>query len=62
MARSGAGVALHEAWVADAVVGGGGSDAAVGFLDHDCEDEAGVDASGRGDGRDGALDVADFGG
>jgi hypothetical protein len=39
-------VRLHEAWVSDAVVGGWGSDAAVGFLHHDCEDEAGVYAGG----------------
>lgn len=37
-------VALHEAWVTDAIVGSGRADTAVGLLDNDCENEAGVDA------------------
>jgi len=53
-------VRLHEAWVFDAIVGGGCSDTAVGFLHHDCEDEAGVYAAGCCYGADGALDAGDF--
>jgi len=60
VASSCAVVALHETWVAHTVVGSGGSNASVGFLDDNCENETGVDASGCGDGSDGALDVADF--
>ena len=36
VAGSGAVVGLHEAGIADAVGGGRGADAAVGFLHHDC--------------------------
>jgi len=60
MASSCAVVALHETWVAHTVVGGWGSNASVGFLDDNCENETRVDAGGCGDGCDGALDVADF--
>lgn len=50
-------VRLHHAGVGDAVVGGGGADAAVGLLHGNGEDEAGVDAGGLGDVLNGGLEV-----
>lgn len=53
-------VRLHEAGVADAVVGGGHADAALALLHHDGEDEAAIYTRLAGDLVDGALDVADL--
>lgn len=61
VARRGAVVVLHQAWVAHAVVGGRGADAAAGLLHQDGEDEAVVDAGLLGDGLDAVVDGADFG-
>ena len=44
VAGAGAVVALHEAWVPDAVVGGRGAHAAIALLHDDGKDEAGIDA------------------
>ena len=51
---------LHEAWVADAVVGGGCSYAAVALLHDDREDEARVDASVGADFLNGRRDLGQF--
>ena len=55
-----AGVGLHDARVADAVVGGADADVAAGFLHDDAEDDAGVDAGLGRDLLDGGLDEAHF--
>ena len=60
--ESDAGVGLHDARVADAVVGGADADVAAGFLHDDAEDGAGVDAGLGGHLLDGGLDEADFAG
>ena len=60
-ASAGSVVVLHEAWVADAVVGGGYAYAAAGLLHDDGEDVAVVDEGLLGDGLDGAADGVDFG-
>lgn len=57
-----AGVGLHDARVADAVVGRADADVAAGFLHDDAEDGAGVDAGFGRDTLDGGLDVGDFAG
>ena len=57
-----AGVGLHDARVADAVVGGADADVAAGFLHDDAEDDAGVDAGLGGDFGNRFLDEADFAG
>jgi hypothetical protein len=54
-------VRLHEAWVADAVVGGWCSYASVAFLHDDGEDKAGVDAGGGSDRLDCSGDFVSFG-
>ena len=56
------GVGLHDARVADAVVGGADADVAPGFLHDDAEDDALVDAGLRADFLDGLFDEADFAG
>lgn len=53
-------VRLHEAGVADAVVGGGHANAALALLHHDGEDETTVHTRLAGDLGDDALDVADL--
>jgi hypothetical protein len=60
VARSGAVVGLHEAWVHDAVVGGWYTDATVAFLHYDCEDESRIDALGGRDRLDRGVYVVDF--
>lgn len=60
VARRGAVVVLHQAGIAHAVVGGRGAHAAAGFLHHDGEDEAVVDAGLLGDGLDAVVDGAYF--
>lgn len=45
-------MALHEARVLNRVVRCGDTDAAIGFLEDDGEDETSIDASGVGDGLD----------
>lgn len=54
-------VRLHDARVADAVVGGGDADVAAGFLNDDAEDAADVDAALARDLLDGLVDVVDLG-
>jgi len=60
VASTSAVMALHEAWVSHAVVGSGCSNAPVGFLNNNCENETGIHAGGCRDGSDGALYVVDF--
>lgn len=52
---------LHKTWVADAIVGGWCSNAAIAFLHEDGEDEAGVDAGGCADGLNCGGDFVHFG-
>jgi len=62
VAGGGAVVVLHQAGVAHAPVGCGGADAAVRFLHHNSENEAGVDAGFASNGLDAIADIVDFGG
>ena len=60
--ESDAGVGLHDARVADAVVGGPDADVAAGLLHDDAKDDTGVDAGLGGDLLDGGFDKADLAG
>lgn len=51
---------LHESWISDPVVGCRGADTAIAFLEDDGEDEARIDAGGRGNGLNGGGDIGDF--
>ena len=59
-AGSGAVVALHQASVLHAVVGGLDADAALALLHDDCQDEALVDAAGAGDRFNVFVDLVRF--
>jgi hypothetical protein len=48
---------LHQTWVLHAVVGRRDADAALGFLHHDGEDEALINAGRLSNGLNGGLDV-----
>ena len=56
------GVGLHDARVADAIVGRADADVAAGFLHDDAQDDALVDAGFGRDPGDGGSDVGDFAG
>jgi hypothetical protein len=61
IAGPGAVVILHQAWVADAIVGSRNSNAAAGLLDDSCEDKAVVDSRLGGNGFNCVPDGANLG-
>lgn len=53
-------VILHQAWVSDTIICGWSSDTAVTFLQHDGEDEAGINPCFTSYGFDSRRDIGGF--